>query len=89
LRRLGEEIDQDEKRQGALLALQKDAARLTQQLQAASEAQQQAQRHLDQQHQALANDQQQLQQGLNDLAGVLPQEFSRPCATTRPGLPRP
>jgi exonuclease SbcC len=89
LRRLGEEISQDEKRQGALLALQKDAARLTQQLQAASEAQQQAQRHLDQQHQALAADQQQLEQGLNDLAGVLPQEFSRPCATTRPCLPRP
>ncbi len=75
LRRLGEEIDRDEKRQGALLALQKDAARLTQQLQAASEAQQQAQRHLDQQHQALAADQQQLEQGLNDLASVLPQDI--------------
>lgn len=75
LRRLGDEIDRDEKRQGALLALQKDAARLTQQLQAASEAQQQAQRHLDQQHQALAADQQQLEQGLNDLASVLPQDI--------------
>jgi len=72
LRRLGEEIDKDEKRQSALLALQKDAARLNQQLQAAQHAQQQAQRHLDQQHQALASDEQQLEQGLNDLASVLP-----------------
>ncbi|MEW9682309.1 AAA family ATPase [Pseudomonas sp. TE50-2] len=75
LRRLGEEIDRDEKRQGALLALQKDAARLTQQLQAAGEAQQQAQRHLDQQHQALAADAQQLQQSLDDLGSVLPQDI--------------
>ncbi|WP_079227099.1 AAA family ATPase [Pseudomonas putida] len=72
LRRLDEEIGKDEKRQSALLALQKDAARLNQQLQAAQDAQQQAQRHLDQQHQALANDEQQLEQGLNDLANVLP-----------------
>ncbi|MFJ9992616.1 AAA family ATPase [Pseudomonas putida] len=74
LRRLDEEIGKDEKRQSALLALQKDAARLTQQLQAAQEAQQQAQRHLDQQHQALANDEQQLEQGLKDLASVLPDD---------------
>ncbi|NQD53813.1 AAA family ATPase [Pseudomonas sp. CM25] len=74
LRRLDEVINQDEKRQSALLALQRDAARLNQQLQAAHDAQQQAQRHLEQQHQALANDEQQLQQGLNDLAGVLPDE---------------
>jgi len=74
LRRLDEEIGKDEKRQSALLALQKDAARLNQQLQAAQDAQQQAQRHLDQQHQALANDEQQLEQGLNDLANVLPGE---------------
>ncbi|MDH4548853.1 SbcC/MukB-like Walker B domain-containing protein [Pseudomonas sp. BN607] len=74
LRRLDEEIGQDEKRQSALLALQRDAARLNQQLQAAHDAQQQAQRHLEQQHQALANDEQLLQQGLNDLAGVLPEE---------------
>jgi len=74
LRRLDEEIGQDEKRQSALLALQKDAARLNQQLQAAQQAQQQAQRHLEQQHQALASDEQQLQQGLDDLAGVLPEE---------------
>ncbi|WP_248919336.1 AAA family ATPase [Pseudomonas entomophila] len=75
LRRLDEEISRDEKRQGALLALQKDAARLNQQLQAASDAQQQAQRHLEQQHQALASDEQQLEQGLNDLASVLPQDI--------------
>ncbi|KXK71729.1 chromosome segregation protein SMC, partial [Pseudomonas monteilii] len=53
---------------------QKDAARLNQQLQAAQQAQQQAQRHLEQQHQALVSDEQQLQQGLEDLAGVLPEE---------------
>ncbi|MDH0303762.1 AAA family ATPase [Pseudomonas sp. GD04091] len=75
LRRLGEEIDRDEKRQATLLALQKDAARLSQQLQAASETQQQAQRHLDQQHQALAADEQQLAQGLEDLASVLPADI--------------
>lgn len=75
LRRLDEEINRDEKRQSALLALQKDAARLNQQLQAASEAQQQAQRHLDQQHQALAADEQQLEQGLSDLASVLPPDI--------------
>ncbi|WP_331832704.1 AAA family ATPase [Pseudomonas sp. LH21] len=75
LRRLGDEIDRDEKRQGALLALQKDAARLTQQLQAAGEAQQQAQRHLDQQHQALAADEQQLAQALESLESVLPPEI--------------
>ncbi|WP_200626950.1 AAA family ATPase [Pseudomonas sp. LAM2023] len=74
LRRLDEEIGQDEKRQSALLTLQKDAARLNQQLQAAQQAQQQAQRHLEQQHQALASDEQQLQRGLDDLAGVLPEE---------------
>ncbi|MFT0518429.1 AAA family ATPase [Pseudomonas faucium] len=74
LRRLLAEISQDEQRQSALLTLQKDAARLNQQLQAAQHAQQQAQQQLDHQHQALANDEQQLQQGLNDLANVLPQD---------------
>jgi len=74
LQRLDDEIGKDEKRQSALLALQKDAARLNQQLLAAQEAQQQAQRHLEQQHQALASDEQQLQQGLNDLASVLPDD---------------
>lgn len=72
LRRLDEEIGADEKRQSALLTLQKDAARLAQQLQAAEQAQQQAQRQLEQQHQALASDQQQLERGLADLAEVLP-----------------
>jgi exonuclease SbcC len=75
LRRLGDEIERDEKRQATLLTLQKDAARLNQQLQAASDAQQQAQRHLEHQHQAMAGDQQQLEQSLNDLASVLPQEI--------------
>lgn len=72
LQRLEEEIGKDEKRQSTLLALQKDAARLNQQLQVAEQAQQQAQRHLDQQHQAMASDERLLQQGLDDLAGVLP-----------------
>jgi len=75
LRRLDEEINRDEKRQSTLLTLQKDAARLNQQLQAASDAQQQAQRHLDLQHQALAADEQQLEQGLSDLASVLPPDI--------------
>jgi len=74
LRRLEQEIGHDEQRQSALLALQKEAARRSQQLQAAHEAQQQAQRHLEHQHQALASDEQQLQQSLNDLASVLPDE---------------
>jgi len=74
LRRLNDEINQDEKRQGALLTLQKESARLNQQLQAAQQAQQQAQHQLVHQHQALANDEQQLQQGLSDLASVLPQD---------------
>ncbi|MFJ4344014.1 AAA family ATPase [Pseudomonas sp. NPDC089401] len=72
LRRLDDEIGKDEQRQSALLALQKDAARLGQQLQAAEQAQQQAQRNLEHQHQALASDEQQLAQGLGDLASVLP-----------------
>ncbi|MCT8162383.1 MULTISPECIES: AAA family ATPase [unclassified Pseudomonas] len=75
LQRLEEQIGQDEKRQAALLSLQKDAARLGQQLQAAEQAQQQAMHHLEQQHQALANDERQLQQGLGDLASVLPEDL--------------
>ncbi|WP_295483637.1 AAA family ATPase [uncultured Pseudomonas sp.] len=74
LRRLETEIGRDEQRQSALLTLHKDAARLTQQMQAAQQAQQQAQRHLEQQHQALDNDEQQLRQGLTDLASVLPED---------------
>lgn len=74
LRRLDTEIGNDETRQRALLTLQKEAARLNQQLQAAQDAHQQAQRHLEQQHLALENDERLLQQGLADLAGVLPDE---------------
>nr|WP_314480443.1 AAA family ATPase [uncultured Pseudomonas sp.] len=74
LRRLDAEIGNDEKRQRALLTLQKEAARLNQQLHAAQQAQQLAQRHLEQQHLALENDERLLQQGLDDLAGVLPDE---------------
>jgi len=72
LQRLDQEIARDEKRQATLLTLQRDAARLNQQLQAASEAQQQAQRRLDQQHQALAADQERLEQALADFATLLP-----------------
>ncbi|MBJ9977730.1 AAA family ATPase [Pseudomonas sp. S75] len=75
LRRLTDEIGKDEQRQGALLTLQKDAARLTQQLQAAQQAQQQAQAHLDKQHQALEGDERQLEQGLAALSDVLPAEL--------------
>ncbi|CAM4007006.1 Nuclease SbcCD subunit C [Pseudomonas reidholzensis] len=75
LRRLDAEISRDEQRQSALLTLQKDAARLTQQLQAASDAQQQAQRRLDQQHQAMTADQERLDQALGEFAGVLPADI--------------
>ncbi|MDR6714380.1 exonuclease SbcC [Pseudomonas hunanensis] len=75
LRRLDAEISRDEQRQSALLSLQKDAARLTQQLQAATEAQQQGQRRLEQQHQAMAADQERLDQALAEFAGVLPADI--------------
>ncbi|MGE7993262.1 AAA family ATPase [Pseudomonas sp. NPDC089554] len=72
LQRLEQEITRDEQRQSTLLTLQKDAARLNQQVQAASDAQQQAQRNLEQQHQALAADQERLEQALADFATLLP-----------------
>ncbi|MNM41959.1 Nuclease SbcCD subunit C [compost metagenome] len=75
LRRLEQEIGRDEQRQAVLLTLQKEAARLTQQLQAASEAQQQAQRRLDHQHEALVADEQRLEQALADFAGLLPADI--------------
>lgn len=75
LRRLEQEISRDESRQATLLAVQKEAARLNQQLQAAGEAQQQAQQRLDQQHQALDADQQRLEQALADFASLLPADI--------------
>ncbi|MBA1202141.1 AAA family ATPase [Pseudomonas capeferrum] len=74
LRRLDQEVSRDEQRQAILLTLQKDAASLQQQLQAASEAQQQARHRVDQQHQALHADQERLEQALADFAGLLPAE---------------
>ncbi|RWU17957.1 chromosome segregation protein SMC [Pseudomonas alkylphenolica] len=71
-RRLADDISRDEQRQNALLTLQKDAARLQQQLQAAIEASQQASQHLSQQQQALDNDEQRLEQELASFATVLP-----------------
>ncbi|MHC6224777.1 AAA family ATPase [Pseudomonas sp. X10] len=75
LRRLNEEISRDEQRQAILLTLQKDAARLHQQLQAANEQQQQATQRLNQQHQALAADEERLEQALADFATLLPQDI--------------
>ncbi|MDF0732508.1 AAA family ATPase [Pseudomonas entomophila] len=75
LRRLEQEIARDEQRQSTLLTLQQDAARLTQQVQAASDAQQQAQRRLEQQHQALAADDERLEQALADFASLLPADL--------------
>lgn len=72
LRRLDQEVGRDEQRQVTLLALQKDATRLQQQVQAASNAQQQAKQRVDQQHQALYADEERLEQALGDFAGLLP-----------------
>lgn len=71
-RRLNDDISRDEQRQNALLTLQKDAARLQQQLQAANEASQQASQHLQQQQQALGADQERLEQELASFASLLP-----------------
>ncbi|MGH8382028.1 AAA family ATPase [Pseudomonas sp.] len=71
-RRLNDDINRDEQRQNTLLTLQKDAARLQQQLQAASEASQQANQHLQQQQQALGADQERLEQELASFATLLP-----------------
>ena len=71
-RRLSDDINRDQQRQSTLLTLQKDAARLQQQLQVASDASQQANQHLQQQQQALGADQERLEQELESFATLLP-----------------
>ncbi|MEG1342400.1 MAG: SbcC/MukB-like Walker B domain-containing protein, partial [Pseudomonas sp.] len=71
-RRLNDDINRDQQRQSTLLTLQTDAARLQQQLQAASEASQQARQQLDHQQQALGADQERLDQELTSFASLLP-----------------
>ncbi|MDH0637441.1 AAA family ATPase [Pseudomonas sp. GD03860] len=74
-RRLNDDINRDEQRQNTLLTLQKDAARLQQQLQAATEASQQAIQQLSHQQQALAADQERLEQDLASFASLLPADI--------------
>ncbi|MGJ7515391.1 AAA family ATPase [Pseudomonas baetica] len=71
---LNQSITQDEQRQTALLTLQQDAARLTQQLRQAETAHQQAAQHLDNQQRELGNDRQRLDEELAALANLLPAE---------------
>jgi exonuclease SbcC len=72
LTQLGQSIAQDEQRQAALLALQQNAARVQQQVQAAHEANQLSHQQLVDQQKALASDQEHLQQAFAGLANVLP-----------------
>ncbi|AZD22053.1 Exonuclease SbcC [Pseudomonas chlororaphis subsp. aurantiaca] len=86
LSQLNQSIQQDEQRQGALLKLQKDAARLQQQLQAAIEASQEATQQLTQQQQQLGADRQRLEEELSAFATLLPADTlealrSDPAAT--------
>src|SRR3546814_5456536 len=64
--------DLDEQRQAALLTLQQDAARLTQQLRQAETAHQQASLHLNNQQQELARDRQRLDEELSHFSTLLP-----------------
>lgn len=83
---LNQSITQDEQRQSALLTLQQDAARLTQQLRQAETAHQQATQHLANQQRELSNDRQRLDDELIAFASLLPAETlqalrSEPAAT--------
>ncbi|QHF44678.1 chromosome segregation protein SMC [Pseudomonas sp. S35] len=69
---LSQRIAQDEQRQAALLTLQQDAARLTQQLRQAETTHQHAAQHLGNQQRELASDRQRLVEELNALGNVLP-----------------
>jgi exonuclease SbcC len=69
---LNQSISQDEQRQTALLTLQQDAARLTQQLRHAEAAHQQAAQQLDNQQRELGNDRQRLDEELCAFASLLP-----------------
>ena len=75
LRRLNDDIARDEQRQSALLNLQKDAARVQQQLQAANEASQQATQQLSHQQEALQADEQRLEQDLAHFEPLLPADI--------------
>ncbi len=74
LTQLSHSISQDEQRQQALLDLQKEAARLQQQVLAAHEASQSATQLLTDQQRALDADQQRLDEELNAFAALLPAE---------------
>ncbi|WP_339544331.1 AAA family ATPase [Pseudomonas sp. RA_35y_Pfl2_P32] len=69
---LNQNLSQDEQRQSALLTLQQEAARLTQQLQAAEQASQQAAQQLTLQQRELGNDRQRLDEELAAFATLLP-----------------
>ncbi|WP_460110851.1 SbcC/MukB-like Walker B domain-containing protein [Pseudomonas sp. S3_H04] len=69
---LNQSITQDEQRQSALLTLQQDAARLTQQLRQAETAHQQAAQHLSNQQRELGSDRQRLDEELTAFATLLP-----------------
>ncbi|CAI8908367.1 Nuclease SbcCD subunit C [Pseudomonas jessenii] len=71
---LNQSISQDEQRQSALLTLQQDAARLTQQLRHAETAHQQAAQNLSNQQRELNNDRQRLDEELKAFANLLPAE---------------
>ena len=69
---LNQSIAQDEQRQSALLTLQQDAARLTQQLRQAETAHQQAAQQLSNQQRELSSDHQRLDEELTAFATLLP-----------------
>ncbi|MFJ2536948.1 AAA family ATPase [Pseudomonas sp. NPDC087614] len=69
---LNQSIAQDEQRQSALLALQQDAARLTQQLRQAEAAHQQAAQLLSNQQRELGSDRQRLDEELSAFSHLLP-----------------
>ncbi|SDT00793.1 exonuclease SbcC [Pseudomonas asplenii] len=69
---LNQNLTRDEQRQNALLTLQQDAARLTQQLRQAETAHQQATQQLDNQQRELAADRQRLDDELAAFATLLP-----------------
>jgi exonuclease SbcC len=71
LTQLTQNITQDEQRQDALLTLQKDAARLQQQLVTANEASQAATQQLAEQQRALSSDQARLEEELTAFAPLL------------------
>ncbi|WP_339466138.1 SbcC/MukB-like Walker B domain-containing protein [Pseudomonas sp. EA_65y_Pfl2_P74] len=69
---LNQSIAQDEQRQSDLLALQQDAARLTQQLRQAETAHQQAAQLLNNQQRELGSDRQRLDEELSAFSHLLP-----------------